>query len=602
MLSTGPFRKRTTRTNPGFPVFSPQAPKVPGDLVQHINLDVEAEDMNDLTMNDYSITLALESFAKLQGLRSLRFNGALKNADLLAISDLRGLVSLELRTQGLDMLWPNDYLDYDEMVAANLECDFDELEDLTQLKVLKVGQIKWFEGLGLANAIRRLNLITLELTVSQFGQLDPNESPFAMFFHFLADPQFDPFDPDGDLNEMAWPTKNQGHLPVTLKYLKLSDGFHSSLATRPDVFLAAFQKCEQLEHLHFNLRSASLIGTLLGSLELPRIRYLTISGWKTDSDDHFAGLRNAKDVQKASYTTVAHKAQRIEKLDADASIKAIESICDFMVLHQDSLQRFELINAMSATEMFASGMNVLLEKAGLITGRGTSFSARELRITTPPADYFPTVLGPAYEERMSYRIFGMASNRDRGRWGEEIQRIRVEDINWSRFVVEGFDSYHLKKLRILDLRSTLKSWTKFARTYQDPWWEAYVSAPKINMTITAVGDIGMTVQGRIAWDILRLDFRSLRVIAVGSYRYWIEHNEDNRTIWTFEGAWEDGIQRSAIEAKMSDQDWRFLGEHSATKHLEKWPRECSTGSDCPCQQDQPCMDNRTNTLVFHKHT
>ncbi|KAL9119529.1 MAG: hypothetical protein Q9187_003918 [Circinaria calcarea] len=604
MLCEGPFRKRTTRSSPGFPVFSPQAPKVPGDLVQHINLDVEAEDRAGRTLNNYSVTLALKTFAMLQALRSLRFNGALKTAVLLAINDLRGLVSLELRTRGLDMYWPNNYKYYEATVAA----DFAELEDLTGLKVLKVGQIRSFEGLGLASAIRKLNLTTLELTVSQFGRRDTKVSPFAFFFRRLVDPQFGP---DGDLNEMTWPIGNHGHLPVTLRVLKLSDGHHSSLATRPEVFLAAFQRCERLEYLHFNLRDACLIGTLLGSLGLPKIRSLTVSGWKIDSEDHFAGLSNANDHQIASYSMMAHLDQRIEEVDEDSSIKAIESICNFMVLHQDSLQRFELLNAMSATDMLASRMNTRLEMTGLATRSGISFSARELRITTPPADYFTEVLGPAYEERMSYRIFGMASNRDRGRWGEEIQRIRVEDIEWSRFVVEGFDSYNLKKVRILDLRSRLKSWEESARTYQDPWWKAYVSAPKNNIRITAVGDIGTTVPGRIAWDILRLDFRSLRVIAVGSYRYWIEHNEDNRTIWNFEGAWEDGIQRSAIGATMNDQDWRFLDEPSAAKHLERWFRkhcDSSTGSDFNTEayrhreQDQPCVDNRTNTLVFHKHT
>ena len=595
ILIKGPFRKHSTSTNPGIPFFPHQVSQLPGDFVSHIDLNVQCKHAVPQPIERYLVTMALDAFAaNLHGLKSLRFSGTLFIGDLWAISAIRGLVSLELRTSGVDAFPPTHYLGYGGFEAADLSSEFEELEHLIHLKVLKVGQIRRFEGIGFANAIRNLRLTTLEMTVSEYNKLDPAVSPLAYFFRRLVDPRFHHAD---DLNEMNRPLENEGCLPVTLRVLKLADSHHSSLATRQDVLLAAFRDCEHLEHLLLDVRSAGLIASLVDRLSLPRIQTFTISGWKVGSKDDFNGLRRVGKCQRDFYTPIACKLQRIETVGTSTGLRLLESICGFISRHQSSLQRFEITNAMNATEMLACDINHMLERIKLHSKRTTTFSAQELRTTTPPADYFPDLLGSVYRERLSYRVFGMGLYEDRRRWGTELQRIRVEDIEWSQFGVTGFDSFDLQKLKILDLRSRFLPPGKAAPRYTDPWWDEYRSAPNIDTKITAVGDIDSTVDGRIAWDILELHFPSLRVIAVGAHRYWIEHNGDNRSIWTFEEAWEDKVQRSTINATLSARDWRFLGESS---EKEKQRRDTNTNYASGSEGSHVHVDHRTNTVVFYR--
>lgn len=71
--------------------------------------------------------------------------------------DTRDLVSLGLRTSGVDAFPPRHYLGFKGFEDADLSSEVGWLANLIYLKVPKVGQIKWVEGISLANAVRNLS-------------------------------------------------------------------------------------------------------------------------------------------------------------------------------------------------------------------------------------------------------------------------------------------------------------------------------------------------------------------------------------------------------------------------------------------------------------
>ena len=172
----------------------------------------------------------------------------------------------------------------------------------------------------------------------------------------------------------------------------------------------------------------------------------------------------------------------------------IEAINSIIHPHESTLQEIQLTNAWRTHYSFCSSFN---------TRWASQFAITELNVgllDSGRREYDPARLPVG--DSLSVALYGWSAltGNESGRWGDQLLRVRLENVNLEKAKVEGIDDENLSKLRVLIV------------TPRGRGFEKHYPAP-----------IGSFKEGRLALDIAKLALPSLRYLSVGLDVFWIDH-------------------------------------------------------------------------------
>ena len=553
------FRKRTTRSQPGFPIFHGKAPQIPAQLVRHLDFDVDGDRVpwfwrysEDISWDRYLAQRTILSLllCTLPSLKSVCLKGALHDWHLKDVTVHQHVEYLELRTASLSSRLVLGCWRSVDWTKADLSTGFRCLRDIPTLRVLKVGQVSADEAVGIAMGIQDLKLKTLELVARVDTRRGRRPTMLAALF-------------------ISFRTLLSAHLPDTLEILKLTDcDFRRiDIDISSEDIQAVLQPCRLLKILRVDFKGADLLGEFLGSVSFPNIESLAIPGWAIDpATSNPAGYEQDKD----------ELIRRVDKVGCAQHSRIQEHVVAFLIRHRESLQHFELLDILDTGYRLANLFNEAFVEAD-----HRAFCAQELRIRTLAIEFFEN---DAYQwdsvEYLSTRMYGL--HRDSLRWGRELRRVRVEDVGWPRFEVDiYFDISNLQNLKLLDLRPRFQ--------YQNERPSIFDSIICNTLRLSS-----SLMEIAIATQVMSKGFPNLRVIAIGPTRFWIEKTQHGRTLWRFDTAFRDKRQRLEIEKEMDLQDWRFLSEPCVEDEI----RGLYVQVEERQRLEYGPVDHRTNTVTF----
>ena len=130
-----------------------------------------------------------------------------------------------------------------------------------------------------------------------------------------------------------------------------------------------------------------------------------------------------------------------------------------------------------------------------------------------------------WQNNLSTRIFGHGTQPSN--WGSELRHLRIDQIDFRALRIDSIDSsgQGLKKLRVLVLRppptKTPGPWTWSLE--RDPYPNEPFGPP-----LPPFQQMMNHPESIIAHEIAMQDLPSLRLIAVGKYRFWVHHNKRSK--------------------------------------------------------------------------
>lgn len=162
---------------------------------------------------------------------------------------------------------------------------------------------------------------------------------------------------------------------------------------------------------------------------------------------------------------------------------------------------------------------------------------------------------------LKWKIFGNISEPQMYR--SDIRHLRLDHINIQALEVNKIDerSQGLQQLKVLFLRP-------LAKQVRDPMTgEGFRSLP---YPVEFFGpdlpaNMDTLRESQIAQEIAAQKLPSLRIIAVGRYKYWVEGKQreaSSRKVWFLRRALEDPQQEAEILRTMDQDDWSFLADRS----------------------------------------
>lgn len=177
--------------------------------------------------------------------------------------------------------------------------------------------------------------------------------------------------------------------------------------------------------------------------------------------------------------------------------------------------------------------------------------------------------------KLRWRVFG--NNEHSQKWGSSVRRMRIDQVNLDDLEVDRIDkvSDGLSNLHVLVLRPQPKqlygplssSVTRSLPYLDEPF------GPELP------DEVHMLKEGKIAEAIGAQYLPSLRIIAIGRYRFWVEQvpisNADDcrgRKIWFLRRALQNAEQEAEILQTVNKEDWEFLSDRSDCL-AEKAPQE-----------------------------
>lgn len=220
---------------------------------------------------------------------------------------------------------------------------------------------------------------------------------------------------------------------------------------------------------------------------------------------------------------------------------------------------------------------------------------RQLCISKPSSRSGPWIrVRPGVSDTLAWRVHGgfRGGNSDRKVWQKGICHMRIDQLDLASLRISPIDQAMDKfsQLKILILRS-LPEQVRYelpkneSRSTQYPYLPTGASVlrsapyPYLPFGPSLPKDIGDLREGQIAMEIVTQDLPSLRVIAVGEFKFWLQRmagegdQKDQRpTIWFLRRALEDSEQELVIAEIMSREDWAFLAEREDCMP-ERAPRE-----------------------------
>lgn len=158
-------------------------------------------------------------------------------------------------------------------------------------------------------------------------------------------------------------------------------------------------------------------------------------------------------------------------------------------------------------------------------------------------------------DELSKRIFGAHWSSGRNQWSQNLSHIRIDQLHLKGLYVDTIED-NLQALKVLVLRPWYQGAHPFYQEDGDPYSSKY-SEPSIS------GILSSFTEGQIATAIAAQNLPNLRVIAVGEYRFWIEHfggRTEGYRVWYLRRALDDLAQSEEIFKIMSKEDWDFLAD------------------------------------------
>ena len=189
--------------------------------------------------------------------------------------------------------------------------------------------------------------------------------------------------------------------------------------------------------------------------------------------------------------------------------------------------------------------------------------------------------------KLRWRIFG--NNERSTKWGASVHRMRIDQINLADLEVNKIDdvSDGLQQLRVLILRPLAEQVHdglsgRGIRSLPYPYEPFGPELPD---------DVAMLNEGKIAQAIGAQHLPALRIIAVGRYRFWVEHlpmykanDIPRRKVWFLRRALQDAEQEAEILRLVNNEDWQFLSDRS----------------DCLAEEAPQELVRQSNRLVYRK--
>ena len=147
---------------------------------------------------------------------------------------------------------------------------------------------------------------------------------------------------------------------------------------------------------------------------------------------------------------------------------------------------------------------------------------------------------------LEHNLYGYCSSKGHGRWGTELKRVCIDQVDPQDFDPTGLAAFPLKNLKILILCPWEISSTIFAKPEDETVFESYP-------------------QGRLALKIAASPPPSLRLLVITSYRYWLirTEGESGATLCSLFQAQQDPEQKEVLQAALSVGDWKFLENNTA---------------------------------------
>ena len=189
-----------------------------------------------------------------------------------------------------------------------------------------------------------------------------------------------------------------------------------------------------------------------------------------------------------------------------------------------------------------------------------SFFTQELVLGTASPDFYRYVVRHPRLPILCNSFYMSRRTIDGPRWGSNLQRLRIDQLDFDGLVLDGFVTPELEYLKILMLH---------------PW---SVSSSSSNLKASLPSDMKSFKEGRLALDIISENLPRLRVLVIGGYRFWIERRlngngtngatghsrsstfKDTTKLWHLSTAQKDRQQYIQMARDLSSRDWSFLDD------------------------------------------
>ena len=156
---------------------------------------------------------------------------------------------------------------------------------------------------------------------------------------------------------------------------------------------------------------------------------------------------------------------------------------------------------------------------------------------------------------LSECIFGYDWKSDRKEWAQNLSHIRVDQLDLEQLIVDTIDK-DLRALKVVFLRPWYQGGYSWNKEKGDPYFPEHSES-------SMPGILSSFTEGRIATAIAAQNLPSLRITAVGEFRFWVEHftgHTQGYRVWSLRRALDDLSQSEEIFKLLDKEDWSFLAE------------------------------------------
>ena len=171
-----------------------------------------------------------------------------------------------------------------------------------------------------------------------------------------------------------------------------------------------------------------------------------------------------------------------------------EAINSTIHSHGSTLQEIQLTNAWHTQYSFGSSFN---------TTWASQFTITELNLGLPDTNFDGENLSRLPNSgSLLFALYGWSSftGSESGRWGDQLLRVRLENVDLEKATAKGVDDKNLSNLRVLIV------------TPRGRGFEKHYPAP-----------IRSFKEGRLALEIAKVAPPSLRYLSVGLDVFWLDH-------------------------------------------------------------------------------
>lgn len=170
-----------------------------------------------------------------------------------------------------------------------------------------------------------------------------------------------------------------------------------------------------------------------------------------------------------------------------------------------------------------------------------------------------------HDNNLHWLIFGNINRASK--WGLGVRQIRIDQVDLNGLKVNRIDepSDGLQHLRILTLR-TLQEQLEIHKGHGGL---GYLPCSHEPLGPSLPNDMDTLKEAEIAKAIAAQELPSLRIISVGRFRFWVQHQSARKSdvdcpkvVWFLHRALEDAEQEAEIMRVVHPDDWKFLADQS----------------------------------------